>query len=75
MGFVQLSTIYNNKLNYFTQALQQQQQQQKKRLYRCQVCSTSFDSRLNCLEHIQKDHNTASTTSTNEVHLNLTKHS
>ncbi|XP_025198353.1 zinc finger protein 507-like isoform X2 [Melanaphis sacchari] len=37
--------------------------QQKKRLYRCQVCSKSFDSRMNCLDHIQKDHNqpTAST--------------
>lgn len=33
------------------------QPQQKKRLYRCQVCSKSFDSRLNCLDHIQKDHN------------------
>ncbi|KAL5238666.1 hypothetical protein ACI65C_006076 [Semiaphis heraclei] len=31
--------------------------QQKKRLYRCQVCSKSFDSRINCLDHIQKDHN------------------
>ncbi|CAI6354425.1 unnamed protein product [Macrosiphum euphorbiae] len=31
--------------------------QQKKRLYRCQVCSRSFDSRINCLDHIQKDHN------------------
>lgn len=32
-------------------------QTQKKRLYRCQVCSTSFDSRMSCLDHIQKDHN------------------
>jgi hypothetical protein len=31
--------------------------QPKKRLYRCQVCSKSFDSRINCLDHIQKDHN------------------
>lgn len=35
----------------------QPQGQQKKRLYRCQVCSASFDSRVECLDHIQKDHN------------------
>eukprot|EP00102_Acyrthosiphon_pisum_P008801 XP_003245952.2 PREDICTED: histone H4 transcription factor-like [Acyrthosiphon pisum] len=31
--------------------------QQKKRLYKCQVCSECFDSRINCLDHIHKDHN------------------
>ncbi|XP_025418117.1 zinc finger protein 131-like isoform X3 [Sipha flava] len=41
-------------------------QPQKKRLYRCQVCSKSFDSRIHCLDHIQKDHNQSSTASTTE---------
>jgi len=49
------------KIVWFESSQQQQQQllppQPKKRLYRCQVCSTSFDSRFDCLEHIQKDHN------------------
>jgi hypothetical protein len=40
--------------------------QQKKRLYRCQVCSASFDSRISCLEHIQKDHNQSISSTTNE---------
>jgi len=53
------------------QQQQQQQQQeynppQKKRLYRCQVCSASFDSRMNCLDHIQKDHNQPTVSSSNE---------
>ncbi|VVC34591.1 Zinc finger C2H2-type [Cinara cedri] len=39
---------------------------QKKRLYRCQVCSKSFDSRVSCLEHIQRDHNASATSTSNE---------
>ncbi|XP_060857364.1 probable inactive protein kinase DDB_G0270444 [Metopolophium dirhodum] len=31
--------------------------QQKRRIYRCQVCSKSFNCRIDCLDHIQKDHN------------------
>ncbi|CAH1726706.1 uncharacterized protein LOC114120276 [Aphis gossypii] len=58
-----------------TQQQQQQQQreqqqllppQPKKRLYRCQVCSTSYDSRFDCLEHIQKDHNQQPSSTTAE---------
>ncbi|KAL4088560.1 hypothetical protein QTP88_023652 [Uroleucon formosanum] len=47
-------------------SLQNKQQQQKKKLYRCQVCSSSFDSRSDCLEHIQKDHNQQPTSTTGE---------
>ncbi|XP_003244427.1 uncharacterized protein LOC100573422 [Acyrthosiphon pisum] len=31
--------------------------QQKEQIYRCQVCSKTFDCQINCLDHIQKDHN------------------
>lgn len=28
----------------------------KRRLFRCQVCSSSFDEKIKCLEHISKEH-------------------
>ncbi|XP_060872189.1 serine/threonine-protein kinase pakD-like [Metopolophium dirhodum] len=46
--------------------LPNKQQQQKKKLYRCQVCSASFDSRSDCLDHIQRDHNQQPTSTTQE---------
>lgn len=49
--------------------LQNKQPLPKKKLYRCQVCSASFDSRLDCLDHIQRDHNQQQPTSTTEVNL------
>ncbi|XP_015376504.1 PREDICTED: uncharacterized protein LOC107170824 [Diuraphis noxia] len=49
-----------------------QPQQQKKRLYRCQVCSASFDTRSDCLEHIHKDHNQPQPSTTEERETEVT---
>lgn len=49
--------VQNKQQQVQQQPFRQQPLQQKKRLYRCQVCSASFDTRTDCLEHIHKDHN------------------
>ncbi|XP_060857282.1 myb-like protein AA [Metopolophium dirhodum] len=41
--------------------------QQKKQMYRCQVCSKSFDSRIDCLDHIHKDHTQPTPSTSNGV--------
>ncbi|KAL4083479.1 hypothetical protein QTP88_028795 [Uroleucon formosanum] len=41
--------------------------QQKRQIYRCQVCSATFDTRINCIDHIQKDHQNQLTQSTSNA--------
>ncbi|KAL4083530.1 hypothetical protein QTP88_028846 [Uroleucon formosanum] len=41
--------------------------QQKRQIYRCQVCSAIFDARINCIDHIQKDHQKQLTQSTSNA--------
>ncbi|XP_022183236.1 zinc finger protein 507-like [Myzus persicae] len=40
---------------------------QKKQLYRCQVCSYTYNTRNKCIEHIQKEHKKPTTSNSNEV--------
>lgn len=45
--------------------------QQKKQIYICEVCSKKFDSPINCLDHIAKDHNLPTPSTSNEVNEKL----
>ncbi|XP_060857283.1 zinc finger protein 131-like [Metopolophium dirhodum] len=45
--------------------------QQKKRIYKCQVCSKSFNSRIDCLDHIHKDHTQPTPSTSNGVNEKL----
>jgi len=59
------------KFNYIKYLIYYRYPQQKIRFYRCRVCSKSFDSRINCLDHIHKDHNQPTSSTSNRVNENL----
>ncbi|CAI6372870.1 unnamed protein product [Macrosiphum euphorbiae] len=37
----------------------------KKRIYRCQLCSKSFDGRMECIDHIKQNHNQSAPSTSN----------